>query len=72
MSLLPEKLSYIPLTLFQWLTTSIFKNKTNGNLLIFCQSTFTYLLPVHNGDIRKGPNSEYLLSKVNFPAKSAI
>ena len=27
---------------------------------------------VQNGDIRKGPNSEYLLSKVNFPAKSAI
>ena len=44
----------------------ICKNKTNGNLLIFCQSTFTYLLPVHNGDIRKGPNSEYLLSKSIF------
>ena len=43
---------------------SIFKNKTNGN--------YSDLLPVQNGDIRKGPNSEYLLSIVNFPAKSTI
>ena len=69
MSLLPEKLRYVPLTLYQWLTTSIFKNKTNGNLLIFCQTVIN-LLPVQNGDIREGQNSEYLLSKVNFLAKS--
>ena len=38
----PEKLSYVPLTLYQWLTTSFSKNKTNDNLLIFCQTRLTY------------------------------
>ena len=47
------------------------KIKTNGNLLIFCQTTST-CFRCKNGDIREGQNLEYLLSKVNFPAYSAI
>ena len=48
------------------------KIKTNGNLLIFCQTTATYFR-CKNGDIREGgQNLKYLLSKVNFPANSAI
>ena len=47
------------------------KIKTNGNLLIFCQTID--LLPVQKWrHTRGGKNLEYLPSKVNFPAKSAI
>ena len=43
------------------------KIETNGNLLIFCQTTYTSnYFRFKNGDIREG------LSKVNFPANSAI
>ena len=41
------------------------KIETNGNLLIFCQTTSNYFL-CKNGDVREG------LSKVNFPVNSAI
>ena len=41
-------------------------------LLIDFLSNCIDLLPVQNGNIGEGQNSEYLLSKVNFPAKSAI
>ena len=44
------------------------KIETNGNLLIFCQTTHIHRTKFRckNGDIREG------LSKVNFPANSAI
>ena len=48
------------------------KNKTNGNLLIFYQTTTTYFR-CKNGDIREGDRIlEYLLSKVNFPANFSV
>ena len=49
------------------------KIETNGNLLIFCQQH--RILPrssgEKNGDIRER-DGQNLLSKVNFPANSAI
>ena len=30
------------------------------------------LLPVQNGNIQGGQNSEYLMSKVNFPVRSVL
>ena len=46
------------------------KIETNGNLLIFCQ--LRRILPEKNGDIRAERDGKNLLSKVNFPANSAI
>ena len=45
------------------------KTETNGNLLIFCQTVYIEYFRCKNGDIPDGQN---LLSKVNFPANSAI
>ena len=44
----------------------------NGNLPIAIIDFLSNYIDRYNGDIREGQNSEYLLSKVNFPAKSAI